>query len=193
MYLSSSYMQDINPIPSLIPKKWRLAYYLSIWLLVFVVGISVGFFVYNILLERKIEAEKTQITEIQKNIDEISRDRRVILTKIEKSGTIRPSIDLKGIVADFYSAASTDDVRLKGFSIANDVISTSLTSTKSAGISHPDAAGTIIKMMQKYATWNQWRFALEPITTIAWDPKSRTTSIQFKVVPLPQTPVTLSK
>ena len=151
LYLSSTYMQDINPIPSLIPKKSRLAYYLSIGLFLLMITLSIGFSVYNMLLERTIESEKTQIAEIQKNIDEISRDRKVILTKIEKSGTIRPSIDLKGIVADFYTAASASDVRLKGFSIANDVISTSLTATKPDGIVHPDAASTIIKMMREYA------------------------------------------
>jgi hypothetical protein len=102
-------------------------------------------------LERSIEVEKAAIAETKKNIDEVSRDRKVIITRIEKSNTIRPSIDLKGIVADFYDAASRANVRLQGFSIVNDVISTSLIATESTGIVHPDAATTIIAMMQEYA------------------------------------------
>lgn len=64
----------------------------------------------------------------------------MIITRIEESGTIRPSIDLKGIVDAFYEAATSSNVRLKGFGIVNDVISTSLVSTEPYGIAHPDAA-----------------------------------------------------
>jgi hypothetical protein len=88
------------------------------------IGLSIGFFFYNLVLERSIDTQRETISEIRRNIDEVSRDRKVIITRIESSNTIRPSIDLKGIVADFRDAASRANVRLKGFSIINDVIST---------------------------------------------------------------------
>jgi hypothetical protein len=88
---------------------------------------------------------------------------------------------LKGIVADFRDAASRANVRLKWFSITNDVISTSLTATEPNGTIHPDAVTTIITMMQEYASGRGGRFALDPITTISGLPTERTTGIQFKV------------
>ena len=101
-------------------------------------------------LDASIETYRSTIAEKKNQIAEISKDRNVILTKIEQSNAIRPSIDLQGIVRDFYDAASRANVRFKGFSITNDVISTTLSSTTPDGIIHPDAAGTIIKMMREY-------------------------------------------
>lgn len=185
LYLLLYYMQEPTPPLNLMPKVSRTPFYFSVSLLFLVIWLSIGFFFYNIFLEQSIEGQKIILSETRKSIDDISRDRKVIITRIEESGTIRPSIDLKGIVDAFYEAATSSNVRLKGFGIVNDVISTSLISTEPYGIAHPDAAWTIIEMMRKYAQGKGGRFSLEPITSISGDLKSRTTSVQFKVVSNP--------
>jgi hypothetical protein len=126
-------MQESTPKTPLTPVVSSTPFYLSLMILLAMIGLSIGFFFYNLALDRSIEAHKNTISETRKNIEEVSRDRKVIITRIEGSNTIRPSIDLKGIVADFYDAASRANVRLNGFNITNDVISTSLTATESNG------------------------------------------------------------
>ncbi len=185
LYLLFSYMQEPTTPTNPMPKISRTPFYFSLSLLLFVIGLSAGFFFYNILLDQSIGEKKVAISETRTSIDDISRDRKVILTRIEQSWTIRPSIDLKGIVDNFYEAATTANIRLKGFNIVNDVISTTLVSTEPYGIAHPDAAGTIIEMMRKYAGWKDLKFTLDPITNMSGDLKSRTTSIQFKVLSNP--------
>ena len=185
LYLLLYYMQEPTSPLNLMPKVSRTPFYFSVSLLFLVIWLSIGFFFYNIFLEQSIEGQKIILSETRKSIDDISRDRKVIITRIEESGTIRPSIDLKGIVDAFYEAATSSNVRLKGFGIVNDVISTSLISTEPYGIAHPDAAWTIIEMMRKYAQGKGGRFSLEPITSISGDLKSRTTSVQFKVLSNP--------
>jgi hypothetical protein len=106
-------MQESTPKASLTPVVGRTPFYLSLAILLAMIGFSIGFFFYNLALDRSIEIEKSAISETRKNIEEVSRDRKVIITRIEKSDTIRPSIDLKGIVADFRDAASRANVRLK--------------------------------------------------------------------------------
>ncbi len=185
LYLLLSYMQDSPSPPDLMPKVSRTPFYFSVSLLLLVIWLSIGFFFYNFLLEQSIQKKKVAISQTRISIDDISRDRKVIITRIEESGTIRPSIDLKGIVDAFYEAATSSNVRLKGFNIVNDVITTSLVSTEPYGIAHPDVAGTIIEMMRKYAQGKGGKFALDPITSISGDLKSRMTSVQFKVVSTP--------
>ncbi len=185
LYLLLSYMQESTSSANLMPKISRTPFYFSVLLLLLVIGLSLWFFFYNLHLEQSIGEKKDAITQTQTSIDDISRDRKVILTKIEQSGTIRPSIDLKGIVDGFYEAATSANVRLKWFNIVNDVISTSLISTEPYGINHPDAASTIIEMMRKYTLGKVGKFTLDPITNMSGDLKSRTTSIQFTVVSTP--------
>ncbi len=185
LYLLFFYMQESTPPVNLMPKVSRTPFYFSVALLLIVLGLSVGFFFYNIFLDQSIETKKVAISQTRASIEEISRDRKVILTQIEQSGTIRPSIDLKGIVSYFYEAATAANVRLQWFNISYDVITTSLTATEPYGIAHPDPAGTIIEMMRNYARWNGGKFSLDPISSISGDLKSRSTSIKFKVVSNP--------
>jgi hypothetical protein len=165
-YLLFFNMQE-HTITSLVPKTSRTPFYFAITLLILTLAMSIGFFFRNIILTGNIEDEKDAITQVRKQIDEVSQDRNVIITKIVMSNTIRPSIDLKGLESGFRDAAFRANVRLKGFSVTNDVISTTLIATQADGIAHPDPAGTIIKMMREYAAGNGQTFALEPITTIA--------------------------
>lgn len=185
LYLLFFYMQESTSPANIMPTVSRTPFFFSIGLLLTVIGLSVGFFFYNIFLDQTIESKKSEIAKTHTSIEELSRDRKVILTRIEQSGTIRPSIDFKGIIAHFYDAASAANVRLKWFNIVNDVISTTLIATEPFGIDHPDPAGTIIEMMRNYARGNGGKFSLEPIYSLSGDLKSRTTSIVLKVVSNP--------
>ena len=174
-------MQE-HTLGSLVPKVSRTPFYFAMTFLVLTISVCVGVFIYNIWSDRKIDDEKLKISELQNQINQLSQDRNIIITKIVSSNTIRPSIDLKWLERGFRDAAFQANVRLKGFSVNNDVISTSLIATEWDGISHPDPVGTIIKMMRDYSSVRAQSFSLEPITAVAGDIKSRTTNIQFRVV-----------
>jgi hypothetical protein len=96
------------------------------------------------------------------------------------SNTLRPSLDLVSLIARFREAASTAWVRLKGFSVDHDTITTSLIATEWDPQIHPDPASTIIRMMREYAQGQKY-FLLDPIVSLAGDEKSRTTGISFHV------------
>ncbi len=178
-------MQETKPSTLLPAKISHTSMYMTILFALIVVLALIGLSIYNTYLSRAENSLVSQIQQTQKSIEEVSREKSVIIAKIEASNTVRPSIDLKWLVNDFYDAAARANVRLKGFSIANDVISTSLISTQSDSGIHPDPAGTIIKMMRTYGNTAQWRFALDPITTISGTPALRTTGIQFRVISAP--------
>jgi hypothetical protein len=135
----------------------------------------------NFLQERKIESQRESLQEVQRQITEVSTDRKVIIAKIIQSNTIRPSIDVRGIVASFYDAASRANVHLKGFSIKNDVINTTLIAKYPDGTIHPDAASTILKMMREYSSGAPTAFRLDPIKTISGTQEVRTTNITLRV------------
>jgi len=78
---------------------------------------------------------KTDITKTQKAIEVsdieigvLSKDRRIVIAKILRENTIRPSIDLKKIVTDFRLASIRANVSFDGFAIKNDTITTRMTS-----------------------------------------------------------------
>jgi hypothetical protein len=128
---------------------------------------SIGLLVYNMSLQSTEKNLREKIVAKNAEITEVSNDRKVIITKILQSDTIRPTLDLKGIIANFRDAASRANVRLKGFQISKDVISTSLIATVGNTV-HPDPASTIITMMRNYASVKgDGRFTLEPITSIS--------------------------
>lgn len=129
-----------------------------------------------------IKQEESQIAEIQKSIDTANSDRKMLVVKIIMNNDIRPSLDLKWLIAQFRLAASKAWVTLNGFSIQNDTISTTLVATMGDAQVHPDPASTIIAMMQAYAKEKQY-FSLSPILSMAGDLSKRTTAIQLKVNP----------
>lgn len=178
-------MQETKSTSILPTKRSHTSFYITLLFACSIIGALIWLSLYNTYLSRTESHLVSQIGQTQKSIEEVSREKSVIIAKIEASNTVRPSIDLKWLVNDFYDAASRANVRLKGFSIANDVISTSLISTQPDGSVHPDSASTIIKMMRTYGNTAQWRFALEPITAISGTPELRTTGIQFRVTSLP--------
>ena len=176
-------MQETVQKP-ILERRGKLTWYLALILLLVVIGWAIWLYAYDTYLSTRIESEKVSTAEINKQIEEISKDRDIIITKIVSSSTIRPSLDIKALVTEFREAAIRAGVKLKGFSVDKDVVSTTLTATEWDPQTHPDPAATIIRMMREYALGQKY-FSLEPIYSLSWDEKSRTTGITLKVTPKP--------
>lgn len=175
-------MQGETQAP-IITKKSSLSWYISLIFLVGVIASSVGLFFYDQYLSHALETTSESIEKKQSEIDAISKDRDIIITKIVTSNAMRPSLDLVSLVARFREAASTAWVRLKGFSVDHDTITTTLTATQGDPNGHPDPASTIIRMMREYASGQKY-FLLDPIVSLSGNETSRTTGISFRVHPL---------
>ena len=63
-------------------------------------------------------------------IQTISTDKSIIITKILRSNALRPSLDINGLIKEFQRAAVMSNVRLTGFNVSGDTISTMLTATE---------------------------------------------------------------
>lgn len=113
-------------------------------------GTSSTFYVLNKLNIRAIAATQTEIQSIDKNLYEINANPNIVIAKIVQENGVRPSIDLKNIVTQFRLAAIKANVNFDGFSIKDDTIKTTLTSTV-GNTAHPDPAATIVSMMNDYA------------------------------------------
>lgn len=142
-------------------KNWWLA--LSMFLIVAIA--TSGLFVYNYFLGKQIQTTQAKVTEIESQIRTISVDRKVVIANILKTTTIRPTIPVKELIAEFYTAAVKSNVRFKGFSIKNDIISTNLIATVGDPLVHPDPAITIIKMIEEYSQGKK-EFSLDPISSL---------------------------
>ncbi len=163
-------------------KPSQTVWYMSITFFL-VVGVTTVFFVVSSLMRWvDIGSINESIADTDRKIEVIGKDRKILIANIIKNNSLRPSLDLKPLIAGFRTAAAKANVRLKGFSIVDDVISTSLIATEWDSWVHPDPVATIIKMMREYAQ-NKNTFSLDPISSIGWDPKERTTAIKFRVLP----------
>lgn len=169
---------DTTPIlPS---KKSTFSFILSLFSILAVIGAYIWLFFYSIAIENGIREKKDAIAKIDTQINDISKDQDIIIRKILLSNTIRPSIDLVGLIKEFRDAGNRAKVRLKWFSVKDDIISTSLISTEWDPTVHPDPVATIIKMMREYDAGHQY-FTLDPISSISWDATKRTTDIAFHI------------
>jgi hypothetical protein len=178
-------MQENTMSHVVLPKATKTPYYLSIFLLILVIVATILLSFLSILKVREIDTWNEQIATKNTEIAEVKKDNNVIITKILASGTVPPTLDLIGLVRSFREAAAQANVRLKGFAIAKDEITTNLIATEGNPNIHPDAASTIVTMIQAYAKKEGVPgFALDPITSISGDPKLRTTAIKFKVTPV---------
>ena len=107
-----------------------------------------------------------------------------MVNRILSTNTVPPTINLRGLIASFRDVAAKANVRLRGFNINRDVITTSLIATEGNPNIHPDPASTIVTMMRAYIPKNgDGTFTLDPIRAINGDEKSRATSITLRVVP----------
>ena len=141
---------------------------LSIW----------GLFIYSFIQESSIENTQNEILQLESDIRSASTDKNIIIANILKSTTIRPSLDLKGVVDSLYKTAAWARVRLQGFSVKEDLLNTTLIATQDN--SGWDPVATIITMMRSnLKTWLQ----LGPITSLAGTPNERSTGVSFQILP----------
>lgn len=103
----------------------------------------------------------------------------MIVANILNSATIRPSLDLKTFVRSFRLAAAQANVRLQGFSIVNDTITSSLTATRDSNVS--DAVEIIIAMMRNQNP--NTKLSLMPIYSVGGSSTERTTGVTFRILP----------
>ena len=172
---------QIDTSLSTVPKPSNLSWIFSLIIVWVVIVSGVGLFITNSITSKTLDTNRNTLAALDTEITKLSQDRQVMITKIIQWNTIRPSLDIKGLIASFKDAAIKSNVRLQWFSVVNDTISTNLISTSGDSEGHSDAAATIIKMMREYAN-GQKTFGLEPILNISGEPSRRMTSIQLKVV-----------
>ncbi len=67
---------------------------------------------------------------MDRKIDTLSQSKEIIITKILRSNTLRPSLDINGLIKEFQRVALASNVRLTGFNVAGDTLSTTLTATE---------------------------------------------------------------
>lgn len=137
-----------------------------------------GLYVYSYFQDSKIETTQNDILEIENLIRSASTDKNIIIANILNSTTIRPSIDLKGLVDSFDKTAKWAGVRLQGFSVKDDLLSTTLIATQDT--TGWDPVATIITMMRSNLKTG---LKLGPITTLAGSPDERTTGVSFTILP----------
>lgn len=85
---------------------------------------------YNFYLDQQFSSTQKEITIVDTQIQTASTDRKIIIAQILNANSIRPSLDINGLVKEFQRAAITANVRLKGFSVSNDTIATTLIATE---------------------------------------------------------------
>lgn len=166
-----------------------MAFYMSVAFFCIVSMASVAFFGLSFLSQSKISEYQNDIAQLDTHIANAKSNRLIMIANIIENNLIRPSIDLEKLVADFRMAARQSGVRLQGFSIANDILSTEVSSSQSIeGSKHTDAVTTIIQMMRSYnahqaTSESTSSFRLEPILEVQGTPAARTSKIQFIIVP----------
>jgi hypothetical protein len=148
---------------------------------VLVIGGSAAIYGYTLYLNRGIETTKASLSELDATITTLSTDRKTVIANIIMNNTVRPSIDLKNLVSAFRLVAAKEQVRLQGFSIKNDVISTSLIATAGDPEIHPDPLSTVVRFMRSMNTI-QKNFSLSPIKAVSGDISKRTTAVELQVL-----------
>lgn len=123
-------MQENLPQNTPLMKPSYTLWYISIGLLIVLFGVTIYFGVVAYIRESNIQATQQAILETQKKIDTIASDRKILIANIIKNNSLRPSLDLGPLLLEFRTAAAKANVRLKGFSIADDTISTTLIATE---------------------------------------------------------------
>ncbi len=174
-------MQDVvTPNPSLSqPKSWL--WYISIVFFVLIVWTCLSLYGYGIYQDGQITKLKSDLSSLENTVSTLSSDRKTVIANILKDDAIRPSIDLKSLVSAFRLTATKEQVRFQGFSVKNDVISTSLIATEWDPQIHSDPIATIVRFIRSMDAQKQ-KFQIEPVRIVSGDPTKRTTGIELKVV-----------
>ena len=170
-------MQEIKQT-HLSKEPSNIPWIISIATLSIVAIINICLYWYTFYQDKSISTIQSEITKLDEDIRIWSADKDVIVANILSSTTIRPSIDLKSIKAWFEQSAAIAGVRLKGFSVNNDIVTSSLIATK--GSEAIDPIETIISMMR--ISNPRTGLSLEPIYSVAWTQSERTTNVSFKIL-----------
>ncbi len=175
-------MQETLDQTTHIIKPRQTLLYMSIGFFVLIVGLSVFFSLMWFITKSQNTSLQTDIATLEWDIATIGKDRTILIANIVNNNSLRPSLDLIPLISAFGRAAEVANVRLKGFSIAHDTISTTLIATEGDIWIHNDPVATIVKMMRAYKTPTM-DFSLEPIYSIDGDATMRTTAVEFQVLP----------
>lgn len=171
-------------LPVMVQKTSKVPFYGSVAMLLTIVVITLSLLWMNTSLSSEANSIQEAISLKKRDIAEVSKERNVVVTRILRTNTIPPTLNLRSLIASFRDVAARTNVRFKGFSVNRDVITTSLIATEGNPNIHPDPASTIVTMMRAYMTQNgDGKFTLDPIRAINGDSKSRTTGITLRVVP----------
>ncbi len=173
MQVNHTHVNDVSPN--------RFPWFFSLAIALFIGSAGIVLSLYNLYLDSQIRTQKAEITTLENNINLASIDRKVVVAQILQSNAIRPTLDIGGLITQFRKVAESSNIRLKGFNVANDTISTTLIATHGDLQIHPDPVSTIIRMMRDYSRVQKY-FSLEPIYSISGTRAERITSIELKVI-----------
>jgi hypothetical protein len=173
-------MQEISSLPPNLPNGKTYFYGTCLFFGLILISI-IGLFFYTQFLEHRILTLRDEIGVIDRDITAQNNDRTIRIANILNSNTIRPSIDLEGLVKKFHDLASDFGVRLQGFSVTQDVLSTKVIAITPDSVNHPDPISAILKMMRT-PSFQGKSFTLEPITSIAGSISERSTPLQFRIL-----------
>lgn len=154
-------------------------WYATLGLLVLTLLSILWFWGYQFFWALRIDGLYADIESLNRDIAIATKDRDIVVADIINSANIRPSIDLKNLVRSFRVAASEAKVRLQGFSVVNDVISSNLIATRESNGTDP--VEIIIAMMRASVTKSG--LILEPIYSLGWTSLERTTAVSFRILP----------
>jgi hypothetical protein len=161
-----------------IPEANRFSWYASLGVAGLTLLSIFGLFIYQYFQTSHIESLNTEITQLDVNIQTAAMDKDIIIANILSSTVLRPSIDLKLLVRSFRLAAATAGVRLSGFSVSNDMITTNLSVMQESPSIDP--VETIIALMRINTPTPD--LSLEPIYTLQGSPKERSTAVSFRIL-----------
>ncbi len=171
-------MQE-TPTP-IIREPSQFAWLASLWLLILTLLSCLWLYGYQFVTASYIETIDSDIRSLDADIATSTKDRDIIIANILTSASIRPSIDLKTLVRAFRIAATQAGVRLQGFSVRDDIISSTLIASRDV-TSTTDPVETIIAMMRSGNA--SAGLSLEPISSLQGSALERTTGVSFRILP----------
>ncbi len=170
-------MQEIKP-NHIIQEPSRFSWFSSLIVLCLTFVSTWWLYGYQFIAASNMESLNVEITQLESSIQSASTDRDVLVANILSSTNIRPSIDLEVLVKMFSLAAANAWVRLSGFSVRDDVITSTLIATQ--GTTGMDPVEVIIAMMRTQDPKS--RLVLEPIYSLQGSAAERTTAVSFRIL-----------
>ncbi|MBC7498715.1 hypothetical protein H7170_03675 [Candidatus Gracilibacteria bacterium] len=165
---------------SIIREPSQFAWFASLSLLTLTLVSCLALWGYHFVTASRLVTLTVETQAIDADIATSTKDRDIIIADILASAQIRPSIDLKALVRSFRVAATQAGVRFQGFSVHDDVISSSLIASRDV-TSMIDPVETIIAMMRSDSTTSG--LALQPIRSVQGSNTERTTGILLRILP----------